>query len=124
MYRASILLGATHTSRRISGRFPVGLALVFAAACFVTTSVAGQNSPQGPTSRDIRELAPEDLMRLRVTSASRKEEALSNMGAALFVITREDIASSGANSIPDLTASDKATLGISSRPLSLAAIVR
>jgi len=63
-------------------------------------------------------------MRLRVTSASRKEEALSNVGAALFVITREDTASSGANSIPDLPASDKATLGISSRPLSLAAIVR
>jgi iron complex outermembrane receptor protein len=41
-------------------------------------------------------------MKLRVTSASRKEEALSNVGAALFLITREDIASSGANSIPDL----------------------
>ena len=38
-----------------------------------------------------------------MTSASSKEEALSNAGAALFVVTREDIASSGANSIPNLT---------------------
>jgi len=41
-------------------------------------------------------------MKLRVTSAANKEQALSKVGAALFVITREDIASSGANNIPDL----------------------
>ncbi|MCU1337804.1 MAG: ligand-gated TonB-dependent outer rane channel [Bryobacterales bacterium] len=65
-------------------------------------TASGQKSQQGPTPRDISELAPEDLMKLRVTSAANKEQALSKVGAALFVITREDIASSGANNIPDL----------------------
>ncbi len=41
-------------------------------------------------------------MKLKVTSASNKEQALSKVGAAIYVITREDIASSGANTIPDL----------------------
>lgn len=41
-------------------------------------------------------------MQLKVTSASNKEQSLSKVGAALYVITREDIASSGANNIPDL----------------------
>jgi iron complex outermembrane receptor protein len=62
----------------------------------------GQKSPQAPTSRDISELAPADLMKLKVTSAANKEQTLSKVGAALYVITREDIASSGANNIPDL----------------------
>jgi iron complex outermembrane receptor protein len=75
---------------------------MLAAGCFFIASAAGQTSPQVPTSRDISELAPEDLMKLKVTSASNKEEPLSKVGAALYVITREDIASSGANSIPDL----------------------
>lgn len=74
---------------------------MFAAACFAITNAAGQNPPQGFNSSDISELAPEDLRNLRVTSASSKEEALSNVGVALFVITREDIASSGANTRSD-----------------------
>ena len=40
-------------------------------------------------------------MKLTVTSAANKEQSLSKVGAALYVITREDIASSGANNIPD-----------------------
>ncbi len=41
-------------------------------------------------------------MQLKVTSANNKEQSLSKVGAALYVITRGDIASSGANNIPDL----------------------
>lgn len=63
---------------------------------------AGQKSPQGSISRDISELAPEDLVQLKVTSAINKQQSLSTVGAALHVITREDIASSGANNIPNL----------------------
>jgi len=75
---------------------------MLAASCFLVAVAAGQKYPQGSTSRDISELAPEDLMQLRVTSATDKEQPLSKVGAALYVITREDIASSGANNIPDL----------------------
>jgi iron complex outermembrane receptor protein len=75
---------------------------VLAAGCFFIAIASGQKPPRGSTSRDISELTPEDLMKLTVTSAGDKEQSLSKVGAALFVITREDIASSGANNIPDL----------------------
>jgi iron complex outermembrane receptor protein len=44
----------------------------------------------------------EDLMSMKVTSVSKKEETLSRTAAAIFVITLEDIARSGALNIPDL----------------------
>ncbi len=44
----------------------------------------------------------EDLMNLQVTSASKKEESLSQTAAAIYVITQEDIRRSGMGSIPDL----------------------
>jgi Outer membrane receptor for ferrienterochelin and colicins len=51
---------------------------------------------------DLRDLDLEDLMRLRVTSVAKKEQSLSRAGAAIFVITQEDIRRSGMTSIPDL----------------------
>ncbi len=71
---------------------------LMAAGLLITAASAGQ--PQKLT--DLTELPLEELLKLRVTSASNKEQALSKVGAALYVITREDIASSGANTIPDL----------------------
>jgi iron complex outermembrane recepter protein len=44
----------------------------------------------------------EDLMNLEVTSVSKKEQKLSEVAAAIFVVTPEDIRRSGATSIPDL----------------------
>ena len=41
-------------------------------------------------------------MNIQVTSVSKKEESLSKVGAAVFVITQEDIRRSGATNIPDL----------------------
>ncbi len=41
-------------------------------------------------------------MNMEVTSVSRKEQKLSKAGAAVYVITREDIRRSGATNIPDL----------------------
>lgn len=41
-------------------------------------------------------------MNVEVTSVSKKEQKLSEVPAALFVITQEDIRHSGATSIPDL----------------------
>jgi CheY-like chemotaxis protein len=42
------------------------------------------------------------LMNMEVTSASKKEQKLSKVAAAIFVITQEDIRRSGATNIPDL----------------------
>ena len=44
----------------------------------------------------------EDLMNIKVTSVSKREQKLSRTAAAIFVITQEDIRRSGATSIPDV----------------------
>jgi iron complex outermembrane recepter protein len=51
---------------------------------------------------DLTSLRIEDLMNIDVTSPSKKEQKLSRVPAAIFVITKEDIHRSGANNIPDL----------------------
>jgi iron complex outermembrane receptor protein len=52
--------------------------------------------------RDLAEKSIEDLMNMEVTSVSKKEQKLSSVAAAIFVITPEDIRRSGATNIPDL----------------------
>ena len=51
---------------------------------------------------DLTTLQIEDLMNIDVTSASKKEQKLSRVPAAIFVITQEDIYRSGATDLPDL----------------------
>jgi iron complex outermembrane receptor protein len=53
-------------------------------------------------STDLSQASLEDLMNIQVTSVSKKEQKLSKTGAAIFVITQEDIRRSGATNIPDL----------------------
>ncbi|MGA2848686.1 MAG: TonB-dependent receptor [Terracidiphilus sp.] len=51
---------------------------------------------------DLTKRSLEDLMNIEVTSVSKKEQKTSEAAAAVFVISREDIAHSGALNIPDL----------------------
>jgi iron complex outermembrane receptor protein len=48
------------------------------------------------------EMSLEDLLNVKVVSASRREESLSKIPAAIKVITRDDIAKSTARNIPEL----------------------
>ncbi len=57
---------------------------------------------QTPTLRDLIHTKLDDLMNMEVTSVSKKEQKLSKAGAAIYVITQEDIRRSGATNIPDL----------------------
>jgi iron complex outermembrane recepter protein len=57
--------------------------------------------PQEPPV-DLANQSIEDLMNIRATSVSKKEQTLSRTAAAIFVITAEDIRHSGATNIPDL----------------------
>jgi iron complex outermembrane receptor protein len=57
---------------------------------------------QAPQDPDLSTVSLEDLMNLQVTSVSKKEQKLSKTGAAIFVITQDDIRRSGATNIPDL----------------------
>jgi iron complex outermembrane receptor protein len=60
-----------------------------------------RNAQQSPPG-DLTQVSIENLMDLEVTSVSKKEQRLSRAGAAIYVITQEDIRRSAAISIPDL----------------------
>src|SRR6202047_3544579 len=68
-----------------------------AAAVLMAIPVWSQEKP-----KDLSEKSIEDLMDMEVTSVSKKEQKLSQVAAAIFVITQEDIRRSGAMNIPDL----------------------
>jgi iron complex outermembrane receptor protein len=73
------------------------LAVVAAAAC------APQAVAQEITdTRNLADLSIEELMNESVTSVSKRQQKLSQVAAALFVINQEDIRRSGALNIPDL----------------------
>ena len=75
-------------------RFRRALAGILAGAV-LSGSVAAQDFP------DVTAISLEDLMNLKVTSVSKREQKLADAAAAIFVITQDDIRRSGARSIPE-----------------------
>ncbi|MEP7304319.1 MAG: TonB-dependent receptor [Acidobacteriota bacterium] len=71
------------------------------AALFGLSVASGPVAAQGRVP-DLSQLSIEDLMNIEVTSASRKEQRASDVAAAVFVITHDDIRRSGMSTIPDL----------------------
>ena len=63
-----------------------------------TSSAKVPTAPQG----DLTQVSIETLMNMEVTSVSKKEQKMSQVAAAIFVITQGDIRRSGATNIPDL----------------------
>src|SRR5713101_8696923 len=63
----------------------------------------GQAAPHtaAETPPDLTQLGLEELMNIEVTSAAKKTQKLSDVAAAIFVITREDIRRSGVTSIAE-----------------------
>ena len=57
---------------------------------------------QSPRPKDLTEASLEQLMDIEVTSVSRKEQRISRVAAAIYVIGPEEIRRSGATHIPDL----------------------
>jgi len=70
----------------------------FALSLLPPLSAQSQPSPQAA----LTDMSLEDLMNIKVTSVSRKEQKLSKTAAAVYVIEEEDIRRSGATNIPDL----------------------
>jgi len=60
-----------------------------------------EKDPQSPPS-DLTKVSIENLMNMEVTSVSKKEQKMSQVAEAIFVITQDDIHHSGATNIPDL----------------------
>src|SRR6187549_617784 len=56
---------------------------------------------QDPPKRDLADLSLEELMRIEVVTASRKEQRLIDIPAAVTVIRGEDIRRTGARNLPE-----------------------
>src|ERR1700688_2950120 len=75
------------------------LARVGLALAFFRLAIPGP--AQTPAPSDLTQFSLDGLMNVEVTSVSRKEQKLAKTGAAIFVITQEDIHDSGVTNIPD-----------------------
>src|SRR5580658_3513353 len=73
---------------------PRTLSFITALLTFVCAPVDA--FAQTSTPRDLTQISLEDLLNIKVVSVSRKEQKLSETGAAIFVITQDDIQRSGA----------------------------
>jgi len=97
-----------HTQNAVGRRYPAFSRTVLIAVVYIflleliavpaagSTSAAGQD-----VAEDLTELSLEELMNVEVTLVSRKKEKQFESGAAVFVVTNEDIRRSGATTIPD-----------------------
>ena len=75
------------------------------AVMFVTANVNATTGGNGTGKQhmpDVTTLSVEDLMNMQVTSVSKRTQKVADAAAAIFVITADDIARSGARSIPEL----------------------
>jgi iron complex outermembrane receptor protein len=83
-----------------------GLAVVAISLCFFIvahrSSAAPGNQDADLSTSSLKSLSIEDLMNIEITSVSKRGESLSDAAAAIYVITREEILSSGARSLPDI----------------------
>ena len=84
-------------ARRENRQFLKRAYLAAAIVAFLAVPALPRQKTDDLTTRSLQ-----DLMNIKVTSVSKKEQKLSRVAAAVFVITQEDIARSGATNIPDL----------------------
>jgi outer membrane receptor protein involved in Fe transport len=78
------------------------LRVAVAVSLALSSGLAVPSAAQTADPRDLTRFSLEDLMNVQVTSVSKKDQRLAKTGAAVFVITPEDIRRSGATNIPDL----------------------
>ena len=80
------------------GRIPI-FSLFLCASLLLSLTASAQTQKTTP---DLGETSLEALMNMEVTSASKKQEKLSQTAAAIYLITQEGIRRSGATSIPEV----------------------
>src|SRR5205085_9927098 len=76
-------------------------AAVFAAVGFMFPAPAAEQATATSSKVDVMDMDLESLMKIEVTSVSKRPEKLSDAAAAIYVITQEDIRRSGVTSIPE-----------------------
>ena len=93
---------ARTVGRSLVRRFRIDFARLVVVAALSVVGVFGQASSGQSGTVDLTQASLEDLMNIQVTSVSKKEQKLAKTGAAIFVITQDDIHRSGATNIPDV----------------------
>jgi iron complex outermembrane receptor protein len=94
-------------STRICVRWTHVLKVIVLMMCILAmspwvTNCRGENKkPADDNLPDFTKFSIEELMNVEIISVSKKPEKLSEVAAAVFVITQEDIRRSGATSIPE-----------------------
>jgi iron complex outermembrane receptor protein len=83
---------------RIGSAALIGAALALSA----TAAQAEDVAPAEAAVEQLRGLSIEELANVQVTTVSRREESLAEAPAATYVITREEILRSGAQTIPEM----------------------
>jgi iron complex outermembrane receptor protein len=96
-----------HTTNDLLPRIKTSFAARAAFGVVLLALVDQEARPQStqsppPSQTDLTQVSLENLMNMEVTSASKKEQRISDVATAIFVITKEDIQRSGAANIPDL----------------------
>jgi len=76
------------------------LVLIF-LTFFLTLGVSEAADSSQANKENLVDLSFEELMDIKVTSASKKEQSLSQAPSAIFVITQEDLRRSGATTVPE-----------------------
>ena len=78
--------------------FPGADHYAFLASAFLYTAAA---AAPPPLAANLADMSFEELANIQITSVSKKAERLADAAASVFVITAEDIRSSGATSLPE-----------------------
>lgn len=89
-------------SGRIRRTGALRTAMLLCLAALVSSTTSGQTPPATTPMQDLTSKSLEDLMNVEVTTVSKKIQKLSEVPAAIFVITQDEIRHSGARNIPDL----------------------
>lgn len=92
-----------------AGAITAGVIAFFILGCTIARAQApgspiastAPSSTSASVQPDLTNLSIEDLMKVEVTSVSKKAETLSKAPAAIYVITGEDIRRGGFSSVPD-----------------------
>ncbi|MDP1549981.1 MAG: TonB-dependent receptor [Nitrosomonas sp.] len=89
--------------QNLFAKLNLGLLIFVFFYCLENSAIAESKLITANKSLDNRllDLSIEELMKIEVTSASRRSQKLSEVSSAIFVITQDDIRRSGATSIPE-----------------------
>jgi iron complex outermembrane receptor protein len=89
------------TARVLSRGLSLGLGWALALGLPQPAGAAPGDPPAGPTASSLLDLSLEELANVIVSSASRREQPLSEVAASLYVITGDEIRRAGATTLPE-----------------------